>query len=211
MEFPMHAQVDCSDGVYGESAYVLINPVTEQVTHLVVRANSAPKTEYIVPVNLFSPTIAGAIQLHCTKAELEEMEPFIKTSYIAEKVPDYAESKNRGNFVDWYYYYPYVSPEKTIYETVKEPQIPTGEIALSRGTNVEAADGPIGKVDELVFNAEKGQITHLVMREGHLWGQKDVIIPLSAVDTAHDNTVFLKLNKHQIEALPTFPLHRRWS
>jgi hypothetical protein len=27
----------------------------------------------------------------------------------------------------------------------------------------------------------------------------------------HDDTVFLKLDKHQIEALPTFPLHRRWA
>jgi hypothetical protein len=27
----------------------------------------------------------------------------------------------------------------------------------------------------------------------------------------HKDTVFLKLDKHKIESLPTFPLHRRWS
>jgi hypothetical protein len=52
-------------------------------------------------------------------------------------------------------------------------------------------------------------ITHLVLREGHLWGQKDVIIPISAMGEHREDTVFLTLNKHQIEFLPTFPLHRR--
>jgi hypothetical protein len=39
-----------------------------------------------------------------------------------------------------------------------------------------------------------------------------VIIPLTAMkgDTGED-TVFLKLDKHQIESLPTFPVHRRWA
>jgi hypothetical protein len=49
------------------------------------------------------------------------------------------------------------------------------------------------------------------MREGHPWGKKDVIIPLSAMGKTLDGTMFLKLNKHQIESLPTFPVHRRWS
>jgi hypothetical protein len=49
------------------------------------------------------------------------------------------------------------------------------------------------------------------MREGHLWGQKDVIIPLSEMGDTREDTVFLKLDKHQIEALPTFPVHRHWS
>jgi hypothetical protein len=49
------------------------------------------------------------------------------------------------------------------------------------------------------------------MREGHLWGEKDVIIPISAMGNTRDDTVLLKLDKNQIESLPTFPLHRRWS
>jgi uncharacterized protein YifN (PemK superfamily) len=76
---------------------------------------------------------------------------------------------------------------------------------------VEATDGYVGHVDEFVVNPENGHITHLVMREGHLWGKKDVILPLSAMGDTHDDTVFLKLDKHQIASLPIFPVHRRWS
>jgi hypothetical protein len=49
------------------------------------------------------------------------------------------------------------------------------------------------------------------MREGHLWGKKDVIIPVSAISKSSAEIVYLNLDKHQIEALPTFPLQRDWS
>ena len=79
---------------------------------------------------------------------------------------------------------------------------------MHRGTHVEATDGLVGKVDEFVVDPENSHITHLVMREGHLWGKKDVIIPISALGETRGNTVFLSLDKQQVEALPAFPLHR---
>ena len=61
---------------------------------------------------------------------------------------------------------------------------------------------------KILLDPDTGNITHLVMREGHLWGQKDVSIPISAVRETRDKTVFLTLNKQQIESLPTIPIHR---
>jgi sporulation protein YlmC with PRC-barrel domain len=211
MEIPLNAQVVCTDGVFGRSEYILINPVHDQVTHLVVKEEASPNMEYVVPVNEVTKTVADTIQLRCSKAELMKMNPFIKTSVIAEKVPD----RNFGNMNGIYrigsYYLPFVTAEITEYETIDKKQIPTGELAIHRGTHVEAMDGYVGNVDEFVINPKTDRITHLVMREGHLWGKKDVIIPLSAMDRTHEDTVFLKLDKHQIEALPTFPLERHWS
>jgi sporulation protein YlmC with PRC-barrel domain len=213
MEIPLNAQVECTDGVCGHSVYMLINPVVEQVTHLVVREDSLPNTEYIVPVDVVSETIADTIQLRCSKAELEKMDPFIKTTFVKEKVTDkYAGYGGFGGYgMGTYYYWPYVSSESSLFVPVDDQQIPPGELAVRRGTRVEATDGYVGKVDEFVVNPKNGHITHLVMREGHLWGKKDVIIPLSAMGDTHDDTVFLKIDKRQIESLPTFPLHRRWS
>jgi hypothetical protein len=217
MEIPLQAQVECTDGVCGRSVYVLINPVVDQVTHVVVREDASPNTEYIVPVDVVSETIADTIQLRCSQAELEKMDPFVQTRFVEEKVPYRAASYGYGSGgygMANAYYWPYVSPEGTVRVPVEYQQIPPGELAVRRGTRVEATDGPVGRVDEFVVNPENGHITHLVMREGHLWGQKDVIIPLSAMkamgDTRED-AVFLNIDKHQIESLPTFPLHRRWS
>jgi hypothetical protein len=46
------------------------------------------------------------------------------------------------------------------------------------------------------------------MREGHLWGQRDVTIPISKIDRMEENTVYLKLDKESVEALPTIPVRR---
>jgi hypothetical protein len=214
MEIPLNAQVECTDGVCGRSVYVLINPVIDQVTHLVVKEDSSPNKEYIVPVDFVSETIVDTIRLRCSKTELEKMDPFIKTKFVEEKVSDKYLSYGGSGFgygMDSYYYWPYTSFKETVQIPVEERQIPPGELAVRRGTRVEAMDGYVGKVDEFVVNPENSHITHLVMREGHLWGQKDVIIPLSALGETREDTVFLKLYKHEIESLPTFPLRRRWS
>jgi sporulation protein YlmC with PRC-barrel domain len=211
MEIPLQAQVECTDGIFGLSAYVLINPVIDKVTHLVVREDTT-NIEYIVPVDIMDETIADTIRLHCSKAELKKMPPFIKTTFIEEKVIDSKYNYPGGLYGGQaYFYLPYVTSEETVQVRVEHQQIPGGELAIQRGTRVEATDGYIGKVDEFVVNPKNGDITHLVMREGHLWGQKDVIIPLSELGTTLNDTVFLKLDKHQIESLPTFPLQRRWS
>ena len=215
MQIPLNAQVECTDGVYGRSAFVLIDPVVDQVTNLVVREDSSPNTEYIVPVDFVTETIDDTIRLRCSKAELEKMDPFIKTMFIEEKVPERYSMYGYGGYgIGSLYYMPYAIPDKTVHETEEIQQVPQGELIVHRGTHVEATDGYVGKVDEFVVHPDTGRITHMVMREGHLWGKKDVIIPLSALapmgDT-HEDTIFLKIAKHEIESLPTFPLTRHWA
>jgi hypothetical protein len=89
MEIPLQAQVECTDGVCGLSVYVLIDPVIDQVTHVVVR-ETVSNMEHIVPVDVISETIADTIRLSCSKAELEKMPPFVQTEFVQEKVLDYA-------------------------------------------------------------------------------------------------------------------------
>jgi sporulation protein YlmC with PRC-barrel domain len=205
MEIPINAQVECTDGGYGHSVYVLINPVVNQVTNLVVKEDSSPNTVYIVPVNLVKETISDKIRLVCSKAEMQKMDPFIKKAFIGEEVPDKSYGHNAG--MGPFFRFPYVTADRTVYEPVENQHNPPQELTVHRGTRVEAMDGYVGKLDEFVINPDNGQITHLVMREGHLWGQKEVTIPVSLIDHYQDKTVYLKLNKKSIEALAGIPIH----
>jgi hypothetical protein len=65
-------------------------------------------------------------------------------------------------------------------------------------------------VDEFVVEPASGNISHLVMRDGHLWEQQEVTIPVSAIERIEADTVLLKLDKHAVEALPTVPVKRWW-
>jgi hypothetical protein len=44
-------------------------------------------------------------------------------------------------------------------------------------------------------------VTHVLLREGHLWGRKEVAIPISAVTGAEEG-IRVNLTKKQVEDLP---------
>jgi uncharacterized membrane protein len=89
-----------------------------------------------------------------------------------------------------------------------EEHAPPDALLLRQGNPVEATDGHVGVVGELVTDARSDKVTHLVLQEGHLWGKKEVTLPITAIDDIRDNTVFLKLDKKAVELLPSVPLQR---
>lgn len=73
---------------------------------------------------------------------------------------------------------------------------------------MEATDGSIGWVEELLINANNMQITHLVLREQHFLKKREITIPVSLIDRVDETTIYLKVNRRSVEALPTTPIQR---
>jgi hypothetical protein len=59
-------------------------------------------------------------------------------------------------------------------------------------------------VEGFVVDPADQKVTHVLLQEGHLWGRKQVAIPISAI-TSVDAGIRLNITKQQVEALP--PLH----
>ncbi len=199
MDIPINADVRCADVLCGRSTCVIVNPTTKRVTHLVVEEKQFPYSKQLVPIDQVLEATPQVIQLRCTSRELAEMEPFVETEFIDTLIPDYMD----GSYMGW----PYVVPEPPV-TLIQHEHIPPNELAIRRGARVEATDGRVGRVDEFLVDPANGHITHLVLREGHLWGQKDVTIPVSQIDRIEEDTVYLKLDKHSIGALPAIPIRR---
>ena len=191
---PLNARVECADGLCGQSTYLTINPVTQRVTHVVVREKGFHHTDHLVPIDLVVETTTHLILLRCTKNELAKIEPFVETRYIRVQRPRYEDTPYR--------LWPLAVPKETMKIPVEHAHVPPGELAVHRGARVEATDGDVGRVDEFLVDPANGCITHLVLREGHLWDQKDVTIPVSGIDHIEEETIYLKLDKHNIESLP---------
>jgi sporulation protein YlmC with PRC-barrel domain len=207
INIPIDAGVGCVDGVCGVSTHIVINPISKKVTHLVVKQKEFPYIERMVPVEWITQTTSNLIQLDCTKEKFGHLELFIETEYVRLEPSDIPPSVPVP-FTGRAAYWPYSLPESERYVPVEHERVPPGEFAIRRGARVEATDGHVGQVDEFLVNPKDEHITHLIMREGHLWGQKDVSIPLSAIDHIEENNVHLKLSKSEIEALPAIQIRR---
>lgn len=80
---------------------------------------------------------------------------------------------------------------------------------LAEAFHGSVAASVLHRIDHpLLVDPESEHITHLVVREGHLWGQRDVTIPISKVDRMEGNAIYLKLDKESVEALPTILVRR---
>jgi hypothetical protein len=44
------------------------------------------------------------------------------------------------------------------------------------------------------------------MRKGHLWGAKDVAIPVTAIDLVDADEVYLNIDNEAVAALPSVPV-----
>lgn len=207
MKLPVNAKVRCKDKDCGRSTYVLVNPVTKQVTHLVVRAMEAPHDEYLVPIAHVVASTDQTIDLDVAAQDLAAMEPFVHTDYVEEPY-ERVESIQSGGPLSIPLYWPYVIPDRTMYVPVERVQIPPGEMAIHRGAPVYATDGYAGRVEEFILDPTGGGITHLVVREGHLWGRRDLSVSVGQIEAIEDNTVRLKLDKDTIGNLPEVPIRR---
>jgi sporulation protein YlmC with PRC-barrel domain len=79
--------------------------------------------------------------------------------------------------------------------------VPLGDVAVRRGETVHATDGEIGKVQGLVIDSRNHHVTHVLLQEGHLWGRKEVAIPISAV-VGVDDGIRLNISKEDVQNLP---------
>ena len=80
--------------------------------------------------------------------------------------------------------------------------VPLGEVAVHRGDPVHATDGDIGRVQGLVIDRGSGHVTHVLLQEGHLWGRREVAIPIGAVASTSGG-IRLRISKHEVQGLPS--------
>ena len=203
MEIPIDVKVQCSDGLVGRSTLVIINPTTKKVTNVVVRERQDPHTERLVPIRYVVDADDDLMRLSCPRHKFSGMREFIQTEFVQSGISDH---EGFGEFGP-YMMHAYVVPK---WVAKKHEAIPRGELGIRRGARVRTTDGKVGRVDEFVVEPESGDITHLVMRDGHLWEQEEVTLPVSAIERIEANTVFLRLTKEGVEALPAVPVKRWW-
>jgi sporulation protein YlmC with PRC-barrel domain len=207
-EFTLGARASCSDGPCGEVTRTVLNPGTRTVTHLVIEPKHDRSAGRLVPVALVDAA-AEEIGLRCTLAEFDRLDPSQEIQFV-EGV-DYAGGYGPDAVQGYGGAGGYGGPGATGMgigsslghhkPTATSENVPEGESEVASHERVHAVDGEIGRVKGFVVDSADHRLTHVVLREGHLWGHKDIAIPVDAVESLDDG-IWLKLTKKQVEELP---------
>ncbi|MBV9795175.1 MAG: PRC-barrel domain-containing protein [Actinobacteria bacterium] len=218
-QFTIGARVHGQDGVTGRLIWVVADRARNPwiITQLVVEPTHRTGLGRFVPLNLVTGVDAGGdITISCTADQFEQLESAEETQYVpgSGAYPLFGPTQ----FLAAPYYTSDVSiagdevPFTAATVTADAPLPNEADVAV-HAVPVEATDGRIGEVEGLVIDPATHQVTHVLLREGHLWGRKDVAVPLSAVrdfdraDTEPD-VLRVSLTKQEVGDLPEVPVGR---
>lgn len=191
LDLALSAPVHATDGLAGNVERVIVNPETGKATHVVVREAALPNTLRLVAEKYIAKTQDGALHLTLSRAKETELPEYIQTDYYS---PAFFLGLARQEQVRL--------PLSPAGWQVEHPATPEGSVALIGHETVMASDGKVGRVDGVLADRHSGRITHLLLRQGHLWGAREVQIPAGLVAGYADNEVTLSATKAEIGALP---------
>ena len=191
IELPLNANVVCMDGICGQSLELIIDPEDRQVTHLVVKENHGERLERLVPIGMISGTSSNRINLCVEKQDLKALDVFCERDVVIE---GYGVPQHDG--VQRHYVFPV-----TRQVVVESKVIPGGRLSFDRDTYVESVDGRMGRLEKMLVHPQSEGITHLVVRNGSLFGPRECNIPISAIERFSDNTIFLNLTRDEVRQM----------
>jgi sporulation protein YlmC with PRC-barrel domain len=204
----------CTDGAFGELVEVVVDPLTRKVAHLVIEPHHRHWLARLVPIELAWAAGDGrAITLSCTIAEARRLELVQHSAFLRlgdELVVDDPDWEvGMDGVLVMPYYGSDASPSHDALETAVYDRIPKGEIEIRRSSRVTTADDvQVGHVEGFVVDAGE-HITHVLLERGHLWGKRELTIPVGAVDEVGSEAIALRLTNDEVGRLAPVPVRRR--
>jgi hypothetical protein len=192
--------VDCVDGPGGTCTHLIVRSL--KVTRVVVKLFRSPyvPAERSVPFDQIIASAPGMIWLTCTRNELNAMESYYAQAYVGA---GHAGPMLSGDSLTSE---PYGFLEQHA-EGFYGPRLRSDEHTLELGLSVEATDGTVGTVQELLLESSSGVVAHVLVRHRH----SGIAVPAWAVDFAARNTLYLNVDREALTRFPTAPMGRHAS
>jgi hypothetical protein len=198
MKIQINAKVICDEKSCGKVSCVIIDPLNDELTHFVVSVEHfpLPHSEHLVSLKHVAKVDNDSVTLDCSPDDLSKMEGFIRHEFV----PSGIVTSGYGS--------EHLRKPSMLMTQVDHEKVPKGELAVHAGAKVFTKKEQIGRVDDfLIESKDDGHITHIVMREGHLWMARNITIPISEIEKIDDEGVHLKLGKEEVEELPSLKIH----
>jgi hypothetical protein len=185
------------------------------VTHLVVKPRHGDDTSHLVPIELADPAEQdGTIALTCSHDEFEALPAveeftYLRLGEVKTDDPNWDVGVTDILALPYYDSTGLAGPVEAVGDMgVVWDRVPKGEVELRRSSRVMSSDGNyLGDVDGFLVE-DSDHITHFVLERGHLWGRREVTVPIGAVASVESDAVTLSLTKDEVGDLPSHRVHR---
>ncbi|MHC1712705.1 MAG: hypothetical protein AB9872_11215 [Solidesulfovibrio sp.] len=190
-DLALSAPVHATDALVGRVEHVIINPESGVATHVVVRETQEPNTLRLVPKKDIAKTSADGVFLTVSAKHMATLKEYIQVDYYSPAFFLALAKKEHCKL-----------PMAPSGWSVEHPSTPEGFVALVGHEPVLATDGKVGQVDGVLADRHTGRVTHLLLRQGHLWGAREVQVPAGLVARYEEGQVLLSTDKATIGKLP---------
>jgi len=200
MQFRGSARVyTADDRKVGRIVRVVLNPITKQITHIVVRVGVIITVDKLIPLSMFRSATCDRVTLCGSVGNLKTL-----PDYSEAGIPEQELVSVPVDLGGELYVYQLTTTPVDGASRYDKGSIPKDTIALKEGALVLDDDGgTIGNVESLVANPRTGCVTHAVISQNtELKGRKPV--PMSWLKIIGADEVHLSVNPAAFERLPLY-------
>lgn len=199
----------------GKINRVILDPVTNEVTHVVVQKGWLFTEDKVVPIEMIGSATEDKVLLKEDAGEFDNLPAFEVTHYIGLGEEDYRPGGQLpySRYATAYYWYPpsgylgYPGYGPGFYggrPLVTTRNIPEDTIPIREGTNVMSSDDEhVGDVERIFVDPDSNQATHFVISQGIFFKDRK-LIPVHWVTSVEEDNVHLSVKSRLLERLPSY-------
>jgi uncharacterized protein YrrD len=192
----------------------VLDPATNEVTHIVVQKGWLLPEDKVVPIAMISTATEERVVLNPNIGDLEQLPPFEETHFVELTDVDIRPTDaSTYRYAPAYYWYPpsgYIgypgfAPGYYGWPPVETTRnIPADTVPLKEGADVISSDGEhVGDVERLFVDPESNKATHFLISEGLLFKERK-LIPAHWIRAVEENKVNLAVPSRILERLPAY-------
>ena len=195
----------------------VLDPATNEVTHIVIQKGWLLPEDKVVAFNMVSADSGGKLLLSDEVREFEKLPPFEETHFV-RVTDDHPDDPTPSGDPEYHHtpaYYWYPSHANIGYpgfglgyyawpNAKTKQNIPDDTVALKEGADVISSDGDhVGDVERLLIDKESNKATHFLISQGMLFKDRK-LVPAHWVRSVEEDKVYLVVSARLLERLPSY-------
>jgi uncharacterized protein YrrD len=206
MQFKQNSEVLTAHGQsVGRIERVVIDPLTKEVTDLVVRKGFLLTEDKVIPAAAIADTTEDFVLLS-ENVDLDTLRPFEEKHYVRIGEEEIERLDLPWGFIPSFYWVPPLygkahAGNGASYTVQTEQNIPAGTIAVKEGAKVISADDKhVGNVERILTRPHDQHATHLLIARGLLLRERKVV-PMAWVSLLGEDDIRLRVGSGVIDSL----------